>query len=85
LPKRRKPIGEDFDIAVAVVIAKHLTAAADLIRPTGADLERFDAYLEEGMLPHAWESLRDTAGEHSVPFAFWIEMSRAADLLGGAP
>jgi hypothetical protein len=85
VPKKRKPPGDDLELLNAAEIAGHLAAAADLIRPTGVDLEVYDAFVAEGMLAHAWEHLRDAAGEHSVPFAFWTEMSKAADLLGGAP
>jgi hypothetical protein len=82
--KRRRD-GEDnidLEIANAVEIAERLRAAALMLIGQGADLGDYDAFLEQGMLRHAWEELRDAASERSVPFAFWNEMSRAADLMG---
>lgn len=68
----------------AVEIAEVLQRAKEML-PAGAELGTFEAYVEEGMLDHAWEELRTVAGEHAVPLAFWGEMSRAAEMLGGAP
>ena len=84
MAKKRKP-DENLELINAPQIAEHLETAAELLRPTGADLTTFQAFLDEGMLAHAWEHLRSAAGDHPVPFSFWSEMSKAADLLGGAP
>jgi hypothetical protein len=47
------------------------------------DLTDFNELIEMGRLDLAWEALRTEAEEHPVPFAFWTDMSKAADLLGG--
>lgn len=81
MPKKR-PFDEDPEIVNAVEIAERLRSAALMLTAVGADLGDYEAYLEEGMLRHAWEELRDAATDHSVPFAFWTDMSKAADLMG---
>lgn len=73
---------EDREITNAVEIAESLRAAALMLITVGADLGDYESFLEQGMLRHVWEELRDAAADHSVPFAFWTEMSRAADLMG---
>ncbi len=62
-------------------IVEHLMAAADAL-PESVDREQFEAYMDEGMFEHAWEALRQAASEVDVPFGFWVEMSKAGDLLG---
>ncbi|HZZ45161.1 MAG TPA: hypothetical protein VFE58_19650 [Tepidisphaeraceae bacterium] len=79
---KRRQGQEDQEIANAVAIADSLRAAALMLTVLSADLGDFEAFMEQGMLKHAWEELRDAAGEHGVPFAFWTEMSKAADLMG---
>jgi hypothetical protein len=81
MPKK-KTHDIDREIANAVQIADTLRAAALMLTVVGADLGDFESFLEQGMFRHAWEELRDAAGNHSVPFAFWTEMSKAADLIG---
>lgn len=87
--KAKKNRGNDDDadaeIASAVAAAEHLHKAALMLVSLGADLGEYQAFFDQGLMKHAWEELRDAAGEHSVPFAFWTEMSKAADLLGEAP
>ena len=82
MPKRKPSEDVDREIANAVQIADTLRAAALVLTMIGADIGEFESFLEEGMLRHAWEELRDAAGKHDVPFAFWTEMSKAADLMG---
>jgi hypothetical protein len=62
-------------------IVAHLRAAAAHL-PEGADLELFEAYAGEAMVDQAWEELQRVAQDHSVPFGFWVELSKAGDLLG---
>ena len=81
MPKKR-PFDEDPEIINAVAIAEHLRSAALMLTAAGADLGDYEAYLEQGMLRHAWEEIRDAATDHPVPFAFWTDMSKAADLMG---
>ena len=80
----RKPNNDDLDLMIvnAVEIAERLRAAAQMLLSVGADLGDYESFVEQGMLRHAWEELRDAASQHPVPFAFWNEMSRAADLMG---
>lgn len=82
MAKRRREHELDGEIANAVAIAESLRAAALMLTVLGADLGEFEAFMEEGMLRHAWEELREAAGGHAVPFAFWTELSKAADLMG---
>ena len=80
--KREYDPGRDPEVTNAVEIAERLRAAALMLVSAGADLGEYEAFLEQGMLRHAWEELRNAANQHAVPFAFWNEMSRAADLMG---
>jgi hypothetical protein len=62
-------------------VEEHLrTAAASL--PEKVDLSRFQQMLSAGMYQFAWEELRELAEQRTTPFPFWVEMSKAGDLLG---
>jgi hypothetical protein len=56
------------------------TAAANL--PPNVDLTRFRQMLSAGMYQFAWEELRELAEQRTTPFPFWVEMSKAGELLG---
>jgi hypothetical protein len=62
-------------------VERHLLAAAARL-PEGVSLERFYELLGFGDFQFAWEELRELAGQRSTPFPFWVEMSKAGDLLG---
>ena len=79
---KKRDDGIDREIANAVEIADALRSAALMLTVVGEDVGDFESFLEQGMLRHAWEELRDAATDHAVPLAFWSHMSKAADLMG---
>ena len=62
-------------------VEEHLRRAAERF-PESVDLERFYELLDDGMLQFAWEELRELAEARPTPFPFWVEMSKAGELLG---
>ena len=65
--------------------AAELQQAADLARSLGVDLAQFEAYSDAGMPDLAYEALRQGVAERDMPFAFFMHLSKAADLLGLRP
>jgi len=62
-------------------VQEHLRTAAAIF-PENVDLSRFRQMLSAGMYQFAWEELRELAEQRTTPFPFWVEMSKAGDLLG---
>jgi hypothetical protein len=62
-------------------VEEHLREAAARL-PETVDLSRFYELLDGGMLQFAWEELRELAEARPTTFPFWVEMSKAGELLG---
>ena len=63
--------------------AAPLLAEAARMLPPEAELAGFQELLESGRTHLAWEALRGQAERFPMGFVFWVQLSKAADLLGG--
>ncbi len=76
------PRPTDEDITEA---AQALHEAAAVAQQAGVDVAQFRAYLDHDLPDLAHEALRQASQDRDMPFAFFVHLSRAAELLGLKP
>lgn len=81
MSRRERDEPRELTAEQAQQVEAHLREASGRL-PEGTDLSRFEEILEAGDLQMGWEELRELAEERPTPFGFWVEMSKAGDLLG---